>query len=132
MPVGLVRPEIWSKHLAAHLPSVAEPFAEVISKCKDPFVTKVNDALSEKASFYDGHVVLVGDALCTVRPHLAAATEQAAGHCLSLGKVWIVWGREQLRGVGVVKGKMKVVMEGEGGGGEKKKMKLKITTDKRQ
>jgi hypothetical protein len=31
---------------------------------------------------------LVGDALAALRPHLAASTEQAAGHCLDLGKVW--------------------------------------------
>ncbi|OIW23616.1 FAD/NAD(P)-binding domain-containing protein [Coniochaeta ligniaria NRRL 30616] len=88
VPAGLVRPETWSQHLAANLHTVADPFAEVISKCKNPFVTKVNDALSDKVSFYDGHLVLVGDALATLRPHIAAATEQAAGHCLDLGKVW--------------------------------------------
>jgi hypothetical protein len=49
---------------------------------------KVNDALSDKASFFDGHLILVGDALATNRPHLALATEQAAGHCLDMGKVW--------------------------------------------
>lgn len=67
---------------------MAAPFAEVISATQHPFVTKVNDALCETASFHDGHVVLVGDALATFRPHFAVATEQAARHCLGLGRVW--------------------------------------------
>jgi 2-polyprenyl-6-methoxyphenol hydroxylase-like FAD-dependent oxidoreductase len=88
VPSGLVRPEVWDRHLATNLDAVAAPFAEVISMCKKPFVTKVNDALTDKAIFFDGHLVLVGDALATYRPHLALATEQVAGHCLDLGKVW--------------------------------------------
>jgi hypothetical protein len=35
----------------------------------------------------------------------------------SLGKVWIVWGREQLRGE-VVKGRMEVVIRRRRGGGK--------------
>lgn len=85
---GLVSPEIWKKHLANTLPSLPPPFAELLLKTENPFVTKVNDAICEKASFADGHVVLVGDALATFRPHFALATEQAARHCLALGKVW--------------------------------------------
>ncbi|KAM7207779.1 6-hydroxynicotinate 3-monooxygenase [Naviculisporaceae sp. PSN 640] len=88
VPSGLVRPEVWSKYLTAVLPHVAEPCAELLSKTKYPFVTKVNDALSEKATFYDGRVILTGDALATFRPHIAVATEKAAKGVLELGKVW--------------------------------------------
>lgn len=53
-----------------------------------PFVTKVSDVLCGKASFCDGHVVLVGDALATCRPHAVEATDLAASHCLELARVW--------------------------------------------
>ncbi|KAL2172778.1 hypothetical protein VTG60DRAFT_2597 [Thermothelomyces hinnuleus] len=76
---------------------MAAPYATLLSAAAGgnggngsagPFVTKVNDALSEKAAFFDGHVVLVGDALAAFRPHFAVATEQAARHCLGLARVW--------------------------------------------
>lgn len=67
---------------------MAAPFAALLSATRQPFVTKVNDVLCEKAVFHDGKVVLVGDALAAFRPHLAVATEQAARHCLGLARVW--------------------------------------------
>ena len=88
VPTGLVRPEVWQQQLAGTVPSMAAPFAALLSATQQPFVTKVNDALCEKAAFCDGRVVLVGDALGAFRPHLAVATEQAARHCLALGRVW--------------------------------------------
>ncbi|KAL2262516.1 hypothetical protein VTK26DRAFT_1096 [Humicola hyalothermophila] len=89
VPSSLVQPEVWRRHLAATLPRMAAPFAEMVSATERPFVTRVSDALCEAgASFCDGRVVLVGDALATFRPHFAVATEQAARHCLALGRVW--------------------------------------------
>jgi 2-polyprenyl-6-methoxyphenol hydroxylase-like FAD-dependent oxidoreductase len=88
VPSGLVRPEVWQKHLATTLPAMAAPFAALLAATQQPFVTKVNDALCETAAFHDGKVLLVGDALVAFRPHLAVATEQAAQHCLTLARVW--------------------------------------------
>lgn len=88
VPSGLVRPQVWEKYLAAILPHVAAPYAELLTKTKNPFVTKVNDVLCEQASFYDGRILLVGDTLATFRPHFAVATEKAARGALELGKVW--------------------------------------------
>jgi 2-polyprenyl-6-methoxyphenol hydroxylase-like FAD-dependent oxidoreductase len=89
VPSGLARPEIFQKHLATTVDAMAGPFAALLSHPgQTPFVTKVNDALTETAVFWDGKVVLVGDALAAFRPHFAVATEQAARHCLGLAKVW--------------------------------------------
>ncbi|KAK4221514.1 zeaxanthin epoxidase, chloroplastic [Podospora fimiseda] len=88
VPVGLVRPEIWKHYLAARIGSMAAPVAKLIGSSEKVFVTKVNDSLCDKAVHHSGKVVLVGDALTTFRPHFALATEQAARHCLGLGKVW--------------------------------------------
>lgn len=110
VPAGRVHPDVWRKHLAAKLPAMAAPYATLLSTAAVAptgsdnggkgssagiFVTKVNDVLNEKAAFFDGHLVLVGDALAAFRPHLALATEQAARHCLDLARVWEQQGEEQ-------------------------------------
>lgn len=64
------------------------PFAELVSRSPTPFATKVAEHLSSRASYHDGRVVLVGDALAAYRPNLGRATDQAAAHCLSLARVW--------------------------------------------
>ncbi|RYP93224.1 hypothetical protein DL770_000699 [Monosporascus sp. CRB-9-2] len=83
---GLVNPQVWDRVRAAVDPRMAAPFAELLGKTDQPFVTKVNDAICSAPRHCDGRVVLVGDALTTIRPHTALATEQAARHCLLLGK----------------------------------------------
>ncbi|KAI0376973.1 FAD binding domain protein [Hypomontagnella monticulosa] len=87
VPRGLVRPEVWERVRATVVAQMVPPFAELLSKTTEPFVTKVNDALCTTPTFYDNHVILVGDGLTAFRPHIAQATEQAAYHCLSLAKV---------------------------------------------
>lgn len=88
VPQGMVRSDVWKRTCDVIMPQMAAPFVELLSKTTTPFVTKVNDALYNTASFYDDHLILVGDALATFRPHIARATEQAAFQCLSLAKVW--------------------------------------------
>ncbi|KAI0002850.1 FAD binding domain protein [Xylariaceae sp. FL0662B] len=86
VPRGLLRPEVWDR--VRSTVQVADPFAEVLAKVQSPFVTKINDAISEASSFYDGQVIVVGDAFASFRPHAAAATEQAAFHSHSLEQVY--------------------------------------------
>jgi 2-polyprenyl-6-methoxyphenol hydroxylase-like FAD-dependent oxidoreductase len=52
-----------------------------------PFVTAISDCISPQASFYDGKLFLVGDALALFRPHVAQSTNQSALHCLLLEKL---------------------------------------------
>lgn len=87
VPRGLVQPAVWERVLKSKLPQMVDPFAELLGKTEKPFITKINDALCTSPSFYNGHVILVGDALTTFRPHVGAATEQAARHCLAMEKV---------------------------------------------
>lgn len=84
---GLVAPAVWDRVQASGISRMAGPFAELLRKTSEPFVTKVNDVLCTTACYWDGRVLLVGDALATFRPHLALATEQAAKHSLGLDKV---------------------------------------------
>lgn len=87
LPVGKMSPEIWSTQLAYARLLLPPPFIELIEKTKQPFISVVNDHVSPRASFFDGKLLLVGDALSQFRPHAALSTNQAALHALSLVKV---------------------------------------------
>lgn len=87
VPRGLVQPSVWERVLNSRLSQMVDPFAKLLAKTKKPFVTKISDALCTSPSFYNGHVILVGDALATFRPHIGVATEQAALHCLVMNKM---------------------------------------------
>ena len=58
-----------------------EPFKEVMSNIAHPFIQVITDYHSPRASFGDGRVLLVGDALTLLRPHVAFSTNQAAFDC---------------------------------------------------
>lgn len=79
VPAGRVRQDIWATRLdcAKRVP-LEPPFLEVISKIKSPFIQVITDFCSPQASFEDGRVLLVGDALSLYRPHTAFSGTQAA------------------------------------------------------
>jgi len=88
VPQGLVQPRAWSRQLERYRMKMVLPMAEVISKTANPFVTKVGEVVSGASSFYDGHLVLMGDAYTTYRTHLGMASEQSAWHIMQMDKVW--------------------------------------------
>ncbi|OJJ97689.1 hypothetical protein ASPACDRAFT_45786 [Aspergillus aculeatus ATCC 16872] len=88
VPQGLVDPEVWRAQLAAHLPKMTAPLAEVVSLTPRVFVTKVGEAQCSTASFFEDRLVLVGDAFTGFRSHLGKASEQAAQHALQMDRVW--------------------------------------------
>lgn len=81
-----MRNEVWSKQQAFAQEVLPPAFREVINKIQKPFVTVISDTTASKASFYDGKVLLVGDALTLFRPHNALSSDQAAFDCLQLRK----------------------------------------------
>jgi 2-polyprenyl-6-methoxyphenol hydroxylase-like FAD-dependent oxidoreductase len=84
MPAGKMQDIIWPRqkeHAKKALPSA---FSELVCATTLPFVQAITDVLSSKASFFDGKVLLVGDAVAGFRPHTAASTSQAAYHALLL------------------------------------------------
>jgi 2-polyprenyl-6-methoxyphenol hydroxylase-like FAD-dependent oxidoreductase len=88
VPVGLVDPDLWASQKARYVDKMTGPLAEIVSRTPQPFVTKVREAECEASSFYDGHVVLVGDAFAAFRSHMGLASEQAARHCIQMGMLW--------------------------------------------
>ena len=87
LPPGKMRPEIWSKQKTYAQSVLARPFAELVEKTTQPFISSVSDTRAPRASFFDGKILLVGDALTLFRPHVALSANQAALDCLLLKKV---------------------------------------------
>ena len=87
LPIGAMRDEIWAEQKAYATKVLPAVFAELVHKTKQPFIQVITDISSPRASFFDGKLLLVGDALATFRPHAGASTNQAAKNALSLEKV---------------------------------------------
>ncbi|KAI9712240.1 MAG: hypothetical protein M1828_001718 [Chrysothrix sp. TS-e1954] len=84
IPVGKMDPSVWTeqKALAAH--TLDTCFLELVNATEKPFVATIRDSASPRASFFDGHLVLVGEALRLLRPHTGMSANQAATHCFGL------------------------------------------------
>ncbi|TVY91692.1 hypothetical protein LAWI1_G002972 [Lachnellula willkommii] len=84
VPFGKLQPEVWVKQRDGHSTHFPTPVKEVLDKIDSPFITAISDCIAPQASFYEGKLFLVGDALALFRPHVAQSTNQAALHCLLL------------------------------------------------
>ncbi|KAI3317325.1 FAD/NAD(P)-binding domain-containing protein [Xylariaceae sp. AK1471] len=78
MPPGMTDPQAWEKQRKLARERLPPQFAEVVCGTKKPFVQAVTDVLSPEHEYWDGKVVLIGDALAGFRPHTVASTSQAA------------------------------------------------------
>ena len=87
LPPGKLRAGVWTKQQDQCNQVLAAPVKELIGKVKIPFVTTVADFEASQASFLDGKVLLVGEALALMRPHVAQSTSQSAAGCLLYEKV---------------------------------------------
>lgn len=78
MPPGMTDPGAWEKQRELARERLPPQFAEIVCGTKKPFVQAVTDVLSPEHEYWDGKVVLIGDALAGFRPHTVASTSQAA------------------------------------------------------
>lgn len=84
---GMLRPEVWEQQVKFAQENFAAPFVELVENTSQPFVAAVSDDICDRATFMNGKVILVGDALALFRPHIALSANQAAYDCLELQKV---------------------------------------------
>ena len=87
LPVGKMRPEIWDQQKEYAKKILPPQFAEIVKKTKQPFIQAITDVLSPRNSFFEGKVLLIGDAVAGFRPHTAASTSQAAFDALMLDEL---------------------------------------------
>jgi 2-polyprenyl-6-methoxyphenol hydroxylase-like FAD-dependent oxidoreductase len=85
LPVGTMNPDAWLKQKAYASKTLPPQYAEAVCKTEQPFIQAITDVISPQNSFFDGKVLLVGDALAGFRPHTAASTSQAAFDALRMG-----------------------------------------------
>jgi 2-polyprenyl-6-methoxyphenol hydroxylase-like FAD-dependent oxidoreductase len=95
-------PRIWEKRKEYGKTKLSPPFQELLQKTVDPFVSAIRDSQVVAPSSYDRKLLVVGDALCLFRPHVALSTNQAARQALQLYDVmqgrrdWADWERSSL------------------------------------
>ncbi|KAL9001809.1 MAG: hypothetical protein Q9188_005223 [Gyalolechia gomerana] len=87
MPAGKMQAQVW-ENLQSHAAEVLNaPFLELVNKTRKPFISTVRDCATPQASFYDGRLLFVGEALTLYRPHTGISFNQSALDCLNLRKV---------------------------------------------
>ena len=87
LPMGKMRPEVWQKQKAYAAQVMTPCFLELVNLTKLPFVSTIRDRSSSRASFLDGRVLFVGEALTLIRPHTGMSFNHSAVNCLTLRKV---------------------------------------------
>ncbi|KAI9656048.1 MAG: hypothetical protein M1821_005109 [Bathelium mastoideum] len=87
VPAGGMQPKVWEKQRKYAEEVLPPQFAELVRKTKQPFVQAIMDVISPHQIFYEGKVILLGDALAGFRPHTAASTSQAAFDAMTLAKL---------------------------------------------
>jgi 2-polyprenyl-6-methoxyphenol hydroxylase-like FAD-dependent oxidoreductase len=95
LPLGKMRQQVWKRQQRLAQELLDTRSSELIQKTEHPFIQAITEALSPRASFFDGKVLLVGDALATLRPLSGQGTNQSARSAMLLKKV--LQGRMRLR-----------------------------------
>ncbi|KAF2030738.1 hypothetical protein EK21DRAFT_111611 [Setomelanomma holmii] len=86
IPRGKIRSEVWQRVLDRK-DAVSNPhFIELLERTKEPFVSAIRDLAGTRSIFYNGKVLLVGDAFALCQPHAGGSTSQAAYQALELKK----------------------------------------------
>ena len=87
LPMGKMNPAIWQKQKEYAAQVMAPCFLELVNKTALPFVSTVRDRSSTRASFLNGKVLFVGEALTLMRPHTGMSFNHSAVNCMTLQKV---------------------------------------------
>jgi hypothetical protein len=88
LPIGAMQPSEWAPYVALATEVMCAPFAEMVSKTTQPFITAISDVSCPRATALDGTVLIAGEALNLVRPHMALSTTQSAMQALLLERVF--------------------------------------------
>lgn len=78
LPVGKMRKEILEQQRQYAQNVLPPQFADLVCGTEQPFIQAITDVISPRNSFFDGKLLLIGDAVAGFRPHTAASTSQAA------------------------------------------------------
>ncbi|KAH6706284.1 hypothetical protein BKA61DRAFT_660141 [Leptodontidium sp. MPI-SDFR-AT-0119] len=88
LPAGSMNPDAWRKYKSIAMAEMCPPFADVVEKTTQPFVTAISDLACPRAVAMGGRLLITGEALNLVRPHMALSTTASAKQALLLEKVF--------------------------------------------
>ncbi|PBP17619.1 hypothetical protein BUE80_DR011717 [Diplocarpon rosae] len=88
LPAGGMNPRAWENYKTIARLQMCAPFAEVVQKTSQPFVTAISDLACPRAVALGGKVLIAGEALNLVRPHMALSTTASAKQALLLEQVF--------------------------------------------
>lgn len=71
LPIGKMQERVWEKQRILASKILPPPFAELIHKTTQPFVSSIVDIVVSKPSLFDRKPLMVGDALVPFRSHVA-------------------------------------------------------------
>jgi len=87
IPKGKMRDDVWKTQRAYGNQVLNGVFSELINKTSEPFLSVIQDYAAPQAAFFEGKLLLIGDALATFRPHMALSLNQAGLDNLLLEKL---------------------------------------------
>ncbi|KAF4621881.1 hypothetical protein G7Y89_g14464 [Cudoniella acicularis] len=88
LPVGAMQLSAWAPYVSHAEQVMCAPFAEMVRKTTHPFITAVSDVACPNATALEGKVMIVGEALALIRPHMALSTTQCAIQALLVDRVF--------------------------------------------
>lgn len=80
-------PKIWQRVLNRKSTVKNPYFIDLMEAIEEPFVSVIKDFQGKKSVFWDGKVILVGDAFSLIRLHGGGSTSQAALQAQMLGRM---------------------------------------------
>ncbi|OAL49667.1 FAD/NAD(P)-binding domain-containing protein [Pyrenochaeta sp. DS3sAY3a] len=87
VPASSLRLDMWNAQLLRRKDILPPLWTTILSATKAPLLTAIRSFDNSIASFYNGKVLLVGEAYTQVRPHLGASCDIAALQALLLAEV---------------------------------------------
>lgn len=87
VPASSLRSDVWQAQLLRRKESLPALWNAIFSNSNVPLLTAIRSFDNSVASFYNGKVLLVGEAYTQIRPHLGASCDIAALQALVLAQV---------------------------------------------
>lgn len=87
IPIGFMTGEVRESFRAMAKEMLDPTYCEIVLKTDQPFLTAIRESLPSRISFFDGRLLLAGEAACLATPFAGAAVNQAAVSAFTLEKM---------------------------------------------
>ncbi|KAF1842230.1 FAD/NAD(P)-binding domain-containing protein [Cucurbitaria berberidis CBS 394.84] len=87
VPARILQPEVWKAQLARRKDVLSSLWHGIFAQSELPLLTVIQSFDNKVSAFFDGKLLLAGEAFTQIRPHLGASCDIAAMQALTLIKV---------------------------------------------